>query len=270
MAGAIPPRLGETLRVAPGKAGTVLGMSALVVEYQTMQRELFQMVERFVVLNETAYRMLLADGSPAEKLAINRLGVSQTGVLRKPGPDERPTRKPVRFGFAGRLHPAKGLVQIASAVLAIPRDVDFRVDIRAPVLDAGARAIEAELRCIAGDDPRIRFEPAVTSGEIPAVLAELDALLSPSLWFENGPTIALEAIAVGTPIIATRVGNLAELIQDGVNGRLVDAGDVAQLSAALLEAATSPATTIDAWRRALPPVRTMDDIARDYLAMYAA
>jgi len=155
-------------------------------------------------------------------------------------------------------------------VLAIPRDVDFRVDIRAPVLDAGGRAIEADLRRITGDDRRVHFEPAVTSTEIPGVLAELDALLSPSLWFENGPTIALEAMAVGTPIIATRVGNLAELIQDGVNGRLVEAGNIAQLSAALLEAATSPETTIDAWRRALASVRTMDDIARDYLAMYAA
>jgi glycosyltransferase involved in cell wall biosynthesis len=148
--------------------------------------------------------------------------------------------------------------------------VDFRLDIRAPMLDADAAAIAARVRRIAAADPRIHFEPAVPSTEIPAVLSTLDALLSPSLWFENGPTIALEAMAVGTPIIATRVGNLAELIQDGVNGRLVDAGDVAQLSAALLEAATSPATTIDAWRRALPPVRTMDDIARDYLAMYAA
>ena len=64
----------------------------------------------------------------------------------------------------------------------------------------------------------------MTSSEIPAVLAELDALLSPSLSFENGPTIALEAMAVGTPIIASRVGNMAELIQDGVNGRLVEAG----------------------------------------------
>ena len=119
----------------------------------------------------------------------------------------------------------KGSSQIARAVLAIPRDVDFRVDIRAPVLDAGARAIEAQLRRIAGDDPRVHLEPAVTSAEIPSILTELDVLLSPSLWFENGPTIALEAMAVGTPIIATRVGNLTELIQDGVNGRLVEAGE---------------------------------------------
>ena len=270
LAGAIPPRLGTSLRVLPGRIGTVLGMSALVVEYQQMQRELFQIVERFVVLNETAYRMLVTDGSPAEKLSINRLGLSQSDVRRKPGPDARPTTTPVHFGYAGRLHPAKGVVQMAQAAIAIPRDVDFRLDIRAPMLDAGARAIAGELRRIVGDDPRVRFEPAVSPAEIPAVLTDLDALLSPSLWFENGPTIALEAMAVGTPIIASRVGNLAELIEDGVNGRLVEAGDVAQLSAALLEAATSPATTIDVWRRALPPVRTMDDIARDYMTMYAA
>jgi glycosyltransferase involved in cell wall biosynthesis len=270
MAGMIPPALGSVLRALPGKAGTLLGMSALVVECQEMQTELFEIVERFVVLNETAHRMLIADGAPASKLAINRLGLSQTAVMRKPGPDVQPTRRPVHFGFAGRLHPAKGLTQIARAVIAIPRDIDFRVDIRAPILDKGARSLVAEMKDIVGGDPRIRFEAAVSSAEIPAVLARLDALLSPSLGFENGPTIALEAMAVGTPIIATRVGNLAELIEDGVNGRLLDAGDVGQLSAALREAATSPATTIDVWRRALPPVRTMDDIARDYLAMYAA
>jgi glycosyltransferase involved in cell wall biosynthesis len=270
LAGAIPPSLGAVLSGLPGKAGTVLGMSALVVEHRKMQRELFEIVERFVVLNETAYRMLVADGSPAGKLAINRLGLSQSAVRRKPGADERPTARPVRFGFAGRLHPTKGVVQIVRAALAIPRDVDFRIDIRAPVLDAGARAIDAELRRLAENEPRIHFAAAVTSDEIPTVLTELDVLLSPSIWFENGPTIALEAMAVGTPIIATRVGNLAELIEDGVNGRLVEAGSVAQLSAAILEAATSPETTIDVWRRALRPVRTMDEIARDYMSMYAA
>jgi glycosyltransferase involved in cell wall biosynthesis len=77
-------------------------------------------------------------------------------------------------------------------------------------------------------------------------------------------------MAVGTPIIASRVGNLAEIVVDSVSGRLVPAGDVDALAKALTEAAVSPSATIDRWRRALPPARTMDDIARDYLALYAA
>jgi glycosyltransferase involved in cell wall biosynthesis len=269
LAAAIPPSIGAMLQTVPGKVGTVLGMSALVVEHQRMQRELFELVERFVVLNETAYRMLAADGSPAGKLRINRLGVSQSDIVRKPGPDARPTNAPVHFGYAGRLHRSKGLVALVHATLRIPRDVEFRLDIRAPVLDAEARALREELCRVAGDDRRIHFEPAVSSTDMPAVLTDLDVLLSPSLGFENGPTIALEAMAVGTPVIGSRVGNLAELIDDGVNGRLVEAGDVPGLSAALVEAATHPAWTIDAWRRALPPVRTMDEVARDYLDVYA-
>jgi glycosyltransferase involved in cell wall biosynthesis len=71
-------------------------------------------------------------------------------------------------------------------------------------------------------------------------------------------------------VIAARVGNLTEVIVDGVNGRLVTAGSVGELTAALRDAALHPESTIDVWRRALPPVRTMDDIARDYMALYAA
>lgn len=270
LAGAIPPWIGGGLRAVPGRIGTVLGMSALVVEHGRMQRELFTILERGVALNETAYRMLLVDGAPGEKLAINRLGVSQIGIRRKPGPEVRPTTRPVHFGFAGRLHANKGLAQIVRAVRAIPGDIQFRCDIRAPILDAGARAFADDLRRLAGDDPRLRFEPAVASADIPALLSELDAVLSPSLGFENGPTIALEAMAVGTPVIATRVGNLTELIEDGVNGRLITPGSVDELTAALRDAAQHPDTSIDVWRRALPPVRTMDHIARDYMTLYAA
>jgi len=90
------------------------------------------------------------------------------------------------------------------------------------------------------------------------------------MWFENGPTIALEAIAVGTPVIASRVGNLTEIIDDGVNGRLVTPGSVEEWARAITGAAVAPAETIDRWRRALPQPRTMDDVASDYMALYAA
>jgi glycosyltransferase involved in cell wall biosynthesis len=110
----------------------------------------------------------------------------------------------------------------------------------------------------------------VRGPDVPALLADYDVLLCPSIWFENGPTIALEAMAVGTPIIASRVGNLAEIIDDGENGQLVEAGNIEQWSDALAGAAAKPEATIDRWRRSLRQPRTMDEIAADYLALYAA
>jgi glycosyltransferase involved in cell wall biosynthesis len=176
----------------------------------------------------------------------------------------------VTFGFIGRLHPTKGLVELMHAVRAIPRDVPFTLDVRGPMLDAETRRFAGELRRIADGDPRVTIGAGLPGADVPAHLATLDALLCPSMWFENGPTVALEAMAVGTPVVASRVGNLAEAIDDGVTGRLVTPGDVDEWARALAAIAAAPADTIDRWRRALPAPRTMDDIARDYLALYAA
>src|SRR5262249_50425240 len=149
---------------------------------------------------------------------LNRLGLSQR-TTRKPSPDHAPTFGPVRLGCLGRVHPSKGLTELVRAVVSIPRAVEFSLEIRGPASDPFTQSYASELRAIAGDDPRIRFEAAVPPAEVPRVLADLDVLLIPSMWFENGPTIALESMAVGTPIIASRVGNLAEIIDDGRTGR---------------------------------------------------
>jgi glycosyltransferase involved in cell wall biosynthesis len=245
-------------------------MTASVHEYETMQRELFELVERFVVLNETGRRMLVSNGSSADKIVLNRLGVSHARLTQKTGPDLRPTEAPVRFGYIGRLHPTKGLSELARAVVAVPREVVFRLEIHGPTLDAASRSYVDELRALLHDDPRVTFGAGVPGPDVPALLAGFDALLCPSMWFENGPTIALEAMAVGTPIIASRVGNLAEIVEDGVNGRLVAPGDVGEWARTLTAVASAPLDTIDCWRRALTPTRTMDDIATDYLSLYAA
>jgi glycosyltransferase involved in cell wall biosynthesis len=235
-----------------------------------MERELFDLVDWFVVLNDTARRMLVANGSPAAKLVLNRLGVSHLNVTRKPAPGIRPTKCPVRFGYVGRLHPSKGLIELAHAVLAIPPELDFRLDIRGPMIDDDSCTFAAELQELLAGESRVTFGPGIPGPDVPALLAELDVLLCPSMWFENGPTVALEAMAVGTPIIASRVGNLAEIVEDGINGLLVAPGNVEAWSTALIRAATEPALTIDRWRAVLPQPRTMDEIASDYVSLYAA
>ena len=270
LVGAFPVPVSRVLWNLPGRAGTALGMAASVDEYQAMQRDMFALVEAFVVLNETGRRMLISNGAPADKLRLNRLGVSSTSIARKPSAQLKPTSAPVAFGYLGRLHPTKGLVELMRAVRATPASVPFTLDVSGPAADEESRRFVEALRAIAGDDPRVTIGPAVPGADVPARLAAYDALLCPSIWFENGPTVALEAMAVGTPVIGSRIGNLAETIVDGVNGCLVPPGDVDAWANALTAAAASPAHTIDRWRAALLPPRTMDEIAADYLALYAA
>lgn len=267
--GSIPSSISAQLGRVPGPAGTALGMAGSVGQYQTLQRELFDLVDSFVVLNETARRMLLANGSDSSKIAVNRLGVACEMVRPKPTPGVRPTGSPVRFGFIGRLHPTKGLVPLLQAVRSLPSSVPFVVDIRGPVLDAATRDFVDHLRSIAAGDRRVVFNAAVSRADLPRVLADLDVLLCPSTWYENGPTIALEAQAVGTPVIGSAAGNLAEIIADRVNGRLVPPHDVSAWAQTLEETARDP-EAIDRWRDRLPPVRTMDDVFADYLSAYGA
>jgi glycosyltransferase involved in cell wall biosynthesis len=268
-AGRVPAGISSTLGALPGRAFTALGMAGSVRDYQRMQRELFSLVDRFVVLNETGRRMLLANGSPADKLVLNRLGVSFTNGESKAAPAIRSTSSLVRFGYVGRLHPTKGLAELMRAVAAIPTAVDFRLEVRGPILDEETRRFAGELIDQCRHDSRVTIGGGIDSADVPAFLAGLDVLLCPSMWFENGPTVALEAMAVGTPVIASRLGNLAEAIVDDVTGKLLPPGDVAKWAAAIADVAGTP-PTVDRWRAALPPARTMDDIAVDYLALYAA
>ncbi len=115
----------------------------------------------------------------------------------------------------------------------------------------------------------VTFAPPVAECEVPGLLARYDVLCCPAVCVEGGPTVAIEAHAVGTPVVGTRIGGLAELVTDGVDGRLVAPGDWHALAAVLREMADDSVGTIDRWRRTVPPARTMDAVTADYLALYS-
>ena len=267
--GAIPPAAGRGARALPGRLGTALGMSELIARNQVVQREMLAVVDAFVVLTGWAREAVLANGAPPAKVALNRLGVSHDRVVAKPDPRRSPTTPPVRVGYLGRLDPIKGVSDLARAAAGLPRDVPIAVEFRAPVGGRAEREVARELEALAGGDPRIRFAPAVAPADALGALGGYDVLCCPSRCLEGGPTVAIEAHAVGTPVIGTRIGGLAELVTDGVNGRLVPPGDWRALGEVLREIARDPRGTIDRWRAALPPPRTMDEVAADTRALYA-
>jgi glycosyltransferase involved in cell wall biosynthesis len=129
------------------------------------------------------------------------------------------------------------------------------------------RAMRGKLEAMLSGDARIQFAPAVEHRDVARVLAGYDVLLCPSLWLEGGPTVAMEAQAVGTPVIGSRMGGLAEIVEDGTNGRLLPPGDTEALASCIREIAEDP-ERVGRWRRRLPSPRTMDEVAHDYVRLY--
>jgi glycosyltransferase involved in cell wall biosynthesis len=267
---AIPLPASERLRLIPGKAGSALGMPALIAHYRRQQERLISSVDRFVLLTSWAAQVVTANGAPPARLALNRLGCQVPAAARKSGPSVRPTTPPVRVGYLGRFDPIKGVLVLAEAIALLDRSIPICFTFAGPVASADEERIVTAVRNVVGADPRVMFEPAVPHRDVASRLAAFDVLCCPSVCLEGGPTVAIEAHAVGTPVIGSRIGGLAELVTDGVNGRLVAPGDSRTLASVLAAVAADPAGTIDHWRAKLPPARTMDEIATDYLTLYAA
>ena len=130
------------------------------------------------------------------------------------------------LAFAGRLTAQKSLDVALDAVaatdgvaLVIAGDGDER---------AGLERRVSELAL--GD--RVRFLGPVARGSVLELFSAADAAVLSSAW-ENFPHTAVEALAVGTPVIATAVGGVPEVVTDGENGLLVPPGDPEALAAAI-------------------------------------
>jgi glycosyltransferase involved in cell wall biosynthesis len=263
-----PVSLSRYLSRLDNPIGTALGMPDLIARNCSSQSDLFATVDRFVVLTHSAADIVTRNGAPPEKLFVNPLGVSDSSEITKPGPETRPTESPVRLGYLGRFDPVKGVIELAEALRRLPPSLGFSFEFRGPVLTASDRETLGRVRTISGGDTRVTFAQAVPAPEVASVLRSYDALVCPSVCAEGGPTVALEAHSVGTPVVGTRIGGLAELVEDGTNGRLVRPGDVGALAEMLVTIIESPGETIDRWRTLLPAVRTMSDVADDYANLY--
>ena len=160
-------------------------------------------------------------------------GVSddRVSVLPNPAPlpeEAAPAELPDRpaLVFAGRLTPAKDLAVLLRALAFLP---DGTLTI---VGDGAERAPLEQLRAEVGLEERVRFLGALPRAQVLGLMAAADAVVLSSAW-ENFPHGLVEALAMGTRVIATRVGGVPEIVVDGLNGLLVEPGNAGAFAAAI-------------------------------------
>jgi hypothetical protein len=123
-------------------------------------------------------------------------------------------------------------------------------------LEEGADYVN-ELRNATAGDEAIRWRGQYCGAGVWDALADLDVLAVPSRWIENSPNVILEAFAVKVPIVATRIGGIAELVEHDTNGLLFDINDVADLCRQIRRLLDEP-DLLGRLSSEIAPVRTVD------------
>ena len=131
----------------------------------------------------------------------------------------------LRFGFVGTIAEYKGVHVLVEAFEGVEADdVELRIWGDIETFQEYKQRLLPLVR-----NPRTRFMGRFDNGKIAEVMADLDVLVVPSLWYENSPLTIHEAWLAGIPVICSDIGGMAELVEDGVNGFHFRMGDSADL-----------------------------------------
>jgi glycosyltransferase involved in cell wall biosynthesis len=163
------------------------------------------------------------------------------------------------FAFLGRISPEKGIVD----AIRIARACGVKLKIAAKIGEEDLPFHEEVVApLLAGPD--VEFIGEIDDSHKSAFLSGARALLFPIAWPEPFGLVMIEAMACGCPVIAYRRGSVAEVIEDGCTGFIVDNVDQAVAAAARL-----PGLDRAAVRRRFEARWTARRMAADYLALYA-
>ncbi|HEY8173110.1 MAG TPA: glycosyltransferase [Dehalococcoidia bacterium] len=234
MSGAIAMRLRERWNVPHVAMFHTLGevkKRARVSEHETPARieaegAIARDADAIVVASQHEKHLLQAlYGADAAKIDVVPCGVDLD--LFAPMDKEHARRKlGLRDGeriilFVGRIEPLKGIDILISAAAQLHEDENFKVLIVGG--DARAEAEVAQLQALAERldiDHHVSFVGAVAHEELPMYYNAADVCVVPS-YYESFGLVAVESMACGTPVVASRVGGLTSTISDGETGYLI-------------------------------------------------
>ena len=207
---------------------------------------------------EFVHRWYAAHRTPQERLVTLLPGMEQPNLP----PRSSRTDGLLRFAYIGGLSGQKGVHVLVEAFGGVRGDAELWI--------AGDESFDpdyvARLRELA--TPNVRFLGRLSREAVWETLAQADVVAVPTLWYETFSFIISEAFIAGLPVVASRLGPLADRVRDGVDGLLLPPGDVTAWQAALQRLIDEPHLVVR-WRDNVQPPMTIEEHALHIESLYA-
>jgi glycosyltransferase involved in cell wall biosynthesis len=191
-------------------SGTVAAMVGIHRATRTWQR----MVAVYIALSRFSRTKLVEGGLPADRIVVKPNFVDGSA---RPGSGSGGYAL-----FVGRLSPEKGVATLLEAWRQLGGALPLKI--------VGEGPLEAEVAAACAGDPAIEQLGRRSLAEVYELMGEARFLVLPSEWYEPFGRVAVEAFARGSPVIATALGVMAEMVEDGRTGWLYPPRDAAALA----------------------------------------
>lgn len=245
----------HTLRVTSLRTA-ILRLAAGFSEGHALTR-----ADTVIVLSPPAAGRLLREGLPASRVRVIPPGYDP-GLFAGDVPDPFPQLPRPRVAYVGRLAPQKDAGTLVEAFRQVREPACLLI-----VGDGPDRpVVERQARPLGR---RVHMAGFLPHDVIPAVLRHIDLLVL-STRYEEVPSVLVEGMAAGLPVIASRVGGIPALVDHDVNGLLVPPGDPTALASAITRVLAEPGTAarLSAAARHTAGHYTWPALARRVAAVY--
>jgi len=199
------------------------------------------------VVSADLKKKVLALGVPEHKIAVIPVGVPGS-IFRRRGEKKHVrgelglSENDIIFLFVGYLIPRKGGQFLLKAFAHVCKQLSLELATKTMLIMIGSGALEGEWKQLAKDlgiERRVIWLGTKPNSEISSCMNAADFLVLPSLG-EGTPTVIMESLACGTPVIASRVGGIPDILVSPDFGMMVPPADSEALAHAMLEAIDKP------------------------------
>lgn len=218
-------------------------------------RERLDRVDLFIAPSPFLRRKFVEFGIAEDRIVFSDYGFRVEEHVDVP---KVPAEK-LRFGYLGTLVEHKGVRTLVQAMNRVdPTRAELRIHGDLTFFPDFARRLEATAAS-AG----IRFMGRFDNRDVANILASIDVLIVPSIWFENSPLTIHEAFMSKVPVVTTDLGGMRDLVEDGVSGLLFERGNAVDLAAKLNSLVDDPGLV----RRLAANIPDVKPIAQDAAEM---
>ncbi len=227
----------------------VPGIAGVLAWRNHLLQRVMRAADRLIAPTEFVRRWYVAHGAPPDRLLVIPPGLEYPSLIGRQS--EKPSNL-VRFAYIGGISWQKGLHVLVEAFNGVDGPAELWI--------AGEESFDPvySSRLHAQASSKVRFLGKLTRQQVWDTLAQVHVVVVPSIWYETFSFLISEAFAAGLPVVASRLGPLADRVRDGIDGLLVPPGDGTAWRAALQKLVDEP-DLLNRLRANVQPPMTLEE-----------